>query len=80
MPKNPHAVALGRLGAKKGGLARAAKMTPEELSASGKKASAGRMLKISETRRSEIARKGGLARWNRSEDKDQAASKDAETR
>ena len=41
--KNPHAVALSRLGARKGGLARAAKLTPEE--------------------RSEIARKGALARW-----------------
>jgi hypothetical protein len=28
--KNPHAVALGRLGGKKGGPARAAKLTPEE--------------------------------------------------
>lgn len=28
--KNPHAVALGRLGGKKGGKARAAKLTPEQ--------------------------------------------------
>ena len=28
--KNPHAVALGRLGGKKGGPARAAKLTPEQ--------------------------------------------------
>lgn len=28
--KNPHAQALGRLGGKKGGLARAAKLTPEQ--------------------------------------------------
>ena len=28
--KNPHAVALGRLGGRKGGLARAAKLTPEQ--------------------------------------------------
>jgi hypothetical protein len=28
--KNPHAVALGRLGGKKGGKARAQKLTPEE--------------------------------------------------
>jgi hypothetical protein len=28
--KNPHAVALGRLGGKKGGVARASKMTPEQ--------------------------------------------------
>ena len=30
--KNPHAVALGRLGGRKGGLARAANLTPEERS------------------------------------------------
>ena len=30
--KNPHAVALGRLGGKKGGKARAEKLTPEERS------------------------------------------------
>lgn len=41
--KNPAAVALGRLGGRKGGKARAAKLTKE--------------------RRSEIARKGGQARW-----------------
>ncbi len=41
--KNPHAVALGRLGGLKGGKARASKLTAEE--------------------RSEIARKGALARW-----------------
>jgi len=29
-PKNPAAVALGKLGGKKGGRARAAKLTPEE--------------------------------------------------
>lgn len=28
--KNPHAVALGKLGGKKGGKARASKMTPEQ--------------------------------------------------
>lgn len=28
--KNPHAVALGKLGAKKGGLARAQRLTPEQ--------------------------------------------------
>lgn len=36
--KNPAAVALGKLGGAKGGRARAAKMTPEERSASAKKA------------------------------------------
>jgi hypothetical protein len=36
--KNPHAVALSKLGASKGGKARAAKLSPEELSAHGRKA------------------------------------------
>jgi len=80
MPKNPHAVALGRLGGKKGGAARAAKLTPEELSASGKKASAGRMIKISATRRSEIARKAGLARWNRFAIEEGSSSEGTETK
>lgn len=40
--KNPAAVELGRLGGQKGGRARAAKLTPEERSASAKKAAAAR--------------------------------------
>lgn len=36
--KNPHAVALGRKGGKKGGLARAAKLSAAELSEQGRKA------------------------------------------
>jgi hypothetical protein len=36
--KNPAAVALGRRGGKKGGPARAAKLTPEQRSASARKA------------------------------------------
>lgn len=40
--KNPAAVELGRLGGKKGGAARAAKLTPEERSAIAKKAAAAR--------------------------------------
>jgi hypothetical protein len=36
--KNPAAVALGRLGASKGGKARAANMTPEQRSESARKA------------------------------------------
>jgi hypothetical protein len=43
-PEERHAaaVALGRLGGKKGGKARAAKMTPEQRSESAKKAAAAR--------------------------------------
>jgi hypothetical protein len=40
--KNPAAVALGRLGGKKGGIARAAKLTPEQRREIAKKAAAAR--------------------------------------
>lgn len=40
--KNPHAVALGRLGGKKGGKARAAKLTAEERSEIARKAARAR--------------------------------------
>jgi hypothetical protein len=40
--KNPHAVALGRLGGKKGGKARLKTMTPEERSESARKAAIAR--------------------------------------
>jgi hypothetical protein len=40
--RNPYAVALGRKGGLKGGKARAEKMTPEERSASARRAAAAR--------------------------------------
>jgi hypothetical protein len=40
--KNPHAVALGRKGGKKGGPARAAKLTAEQRKASARKAAQAR--------------------------------------
>ena len=40
--KNPHAVALGRLGGLKGGKARAAKMTPEQRREIARKAALAR--------------------------------------
>jgi hypothetical protein len=40
--KNPAAVELGRLGGKKGGKARASKLTPEQRSAIARKAAAAR--------------------------------------
>ena len=40
--KNPHAVALGRLGGKKGGPARASKLTPQQRSEIAKKAAKAR--------------------------------------
>jgi hypothetical protein len=50
-PEERHAaaVALGRLGGKKGGKARAAKMTPEERQESAKKAAQARWSKKSDT-------------------------------
>lgn len=67
--KNPHAVALGRLGGKKGGLARAAKLTPEQRVKSAKKAGEAsgraRMTSLTQEQRSEIARKAALARWGK---------------
>lgn len=43
--KNPAAVALGKLGASKGGKARAEKLTPEQRSAIAKKAANARWAK-----------------------------------
>ncbi len=40
--KDPHAVALGRRGAKKGGMARAAKLTPERRREIARKAAEAR--------------------------------------
>ena len=40
--KNPHAVALGRLGGKKGGAARAKKLTPEQRREIARKAAEAR--------------------------------------
>jgi len=44
--KNPHAMALGIMGGSKGGKARAARMTPEERSASARKAALARWAKV----------------------------------
>jgi len=43
--KNPHAVALGRLGGQKGGKARAQKLTPEQRSEISRKAAQARWSK-----------------------------------
>ncbi len=69
MTKNPHAVALGKLGGAKGGKARAAKLTAEELSAigrmGGKKGGKARAAKLSRQEISEIGRKGAQVRWRK---------------
>jgi hypothetical protein len=65
--KNPHAVALGRLGGLKGGHARAAVLTPGELSAIGRKGGKlggkARAAALMPARRKEIARKAAAKRW-----------------
>jgi len=67
--KNPHAVALGRLGGKKGGPARAAKLTEEQRRESARKAGQAsgkaRLLSLTAKQRSAIARKAALARWEK---------------
>jgi general stress protein YciG len=67
--KNPHAVALGRLGGRKGGRARADNLTPEQLSEISRKAGlAGgkaRAKSLSPNRRSAIAKKAAAARWKK---------------
>lgn len=47
--KNPAAVALGRLGGKKGGKARAAKLTPEQRQEIARKAAQARWARRSDT-------------------------------
>jgi hypothetical protein len=72
--KNPHAVALGRLGGKKGGPARAAKLTARERSESARKAGLAsgkaRMTSLTAKQRSAIARKAAVARWGRARRRD----------
>jgi len=48
--KNPHAVALGRLGGRKGGKVRFSKLTPEQRSELGRKAVLARWAKTAEER------------------------------
>jgi hypothetical protein len=48
--KNPHAVALGKMGGSKGGKTRAAKLTAEERSISARKAALARWAKIKMTK------------------------------
>lgn len=61
--KNPHAVALGRKGGKKGGIVRAAMLTSEELSDIGKAGARARNDALSPRERIAIAKKAAKARW-----------------
>ena len=51
--KNPHAMALGKMGGSKGGKSRAASLTPEERSASARKAALARWAKVKKERKKE---------------------------
>ena len=59
--KNPAAVALGKLGGKKGGRARMASMTAEERREFASKGGKTSRKKLTPEQRSAIARKAGLA-------------------
>jgi hypothetical protein len=65
--KNPHAVALGRLGGAKGGKARAEALTPEKrteiATKAGKAGGTARAKNLTKEQRSESARKASAARW-----------------
>jgi hypothetical protein len=61
MKKNPHAVALGKLGGK----ARAESLSVDELSRIGRKAGKARIQKLSPEERSKIASLAAKARWEK---------------
>jgi hypothetical protein len=70
--KNPHAVALGRLGGLKGGHARAAVLTTEEMQEIARKGGLvgghARMASLTPKKRSALAAKGAAARWAKRDD------------
>jgi len=57
--KNPHAVALGKMGGSKGGKKRAARLTPEQRSASARNAALARWSKIKKLRDTKKIQKAG---------------------
>ena len=61
--KNPHAVALGRLGGTKGGLARAKALSPRRRREIAKRAGAARARALSAPERRDVARRAAAARW-----------------
>ena len=65
--KNPHAVALGKLGGLKGGHARAAVLTTEEMQEIGRKGGLigglARAASMTPKQRSAMASKAAAARW-----------------
>jgi hypothetical protein len=63
--KNPAAVALGKLGAKKGGRARALMLTGEERQEIASKGGKARHKSMTPEERSASARKAAQARWRK---------------
>ena len=63
--KNPHAVALGRLGGAKGGAARAKSLSPRRRTEIAKRAGVARARALSAAERRELARRAAAARWSR---------------
>ncbi len=63
--KNPHAVALGRLGGAKGGHARAKVLSAERRQQIASKAGEARARALSSLKRKEIARHAAVVRWAR---------------
>src|SRR4051794_13753250 len=61
--KNPHAVALSRLGAAKGGAARARALTSTQRRDIARQAGLARGRALGARRRAEIARRAAAARW-----------------
>lgn len=75
--KNPHAVALGRLGGLKGGIARSEALTGAQMSAigrkGGRKGGPARAAALTPAKRRAIAQAAAVARWaKRDEAADQA--------
>src|SRR5450755_4309084 len=62
--KNPHAVALGRLGGAKGGRARARALTAGRRREIARQAAAARTRSLSAQERRELARRAAQARWS----------------
>ena len=62
--KNPHAVALGRLGGAKGGRARARALTAGRRQEIARQAAAARTRSLSGHERRELARRAAVARWS----------------
>jgi hypothetical protein len=62
--KNPHAVALGRLGGAKGGRARAQALTARRRREIARQAAAARTRSLSAQQRRELARRAAQARWS----------------